>query len=330
MNRSRTLLLAVGVGAYSALPALRCARADAEDLAGILGAMPVAVHPLTLLDAAATRAEILVGLAWLAAAGPNDTAVITFSGHGMYTGSAAYLCPIDAVPARIAETAIESAELTAALRRIRAARLLVLLDACHSGAIGDPRATGALRGGFPLKRMAGLVAGNGRVVLAASAPGQSAWELAGMRNGLFTHYVLEGLRGAAARSDRTVWVSDLFGYVSRQVQSHGLQTPYQNAIGGDFVVGLAPKATVQARAEVAGPAAHQLRRLVQQHYDRSELALLCHDLGLRLEDLWGTTHATQVLALLDHCARHGRYAELVAQIAAERPKLLGSLGQARA
>lgn len=61
MNHSHTLLLAVRVGVYQALANLCCARADAEDLAVLLGLALATVRPLTLLDDAVTHDKILVG-----------------------------------------------------------------------------------------------------------------------------------------------------------------------------------------------------------------------------------------------------------------------------
>jgi uncharacterized caspase-like protein len=219
-------------------------------------------------------------------------------------------------------------ELTTALRSIKAGRLLVMLDSCHSGALGDPRDLGTeWQAGFSARSLISLVEGEGRVILSASRPDELAWEFSGMRNGLFTHYLLEALNGAAARADGTVWVSDLFGYVSRCVRRHRYQRPFQNAIGEDFVVIVArPEIRIErGRGTEPSPNPQQLRRFMHAKYDRNELALLCHDLGLRLDDLTGSTLETQILALIDHCQRHGRYDELVVHITNERPTIAAEL-----
>jgi hypothetical protein len=46
-----------------------------------------------------------------------------------------------------------------------------------------------------------------------------------MRNGLFSHYLLDGLRGQAAKPDGFVYVFDLFDYISRRVPMHMDQHP---------------------------------------------------------------------------------------------------------
>jgi uncharacterized caspase-like protein len=71
-------------------------------------------------------------------------------------------------------------------------------------------------------------AGKGRVVLAASGPNESAQERADLGHGVFTYYLLEGLRGAAdANGDGEVDVNEAYAYVSEQVShaTHGAQNP---------------------------------------------------------------------------------------------------------
>ncbi len=46
-----------------------------------------------------------------------------------------------------------------------------------------------------------------------------------MLNGLFTHYLLEALQGAAASADGTVRIFDLFDYISQRVPQHKPQHP---------------------------------------------------------------------------------------------------------
>ena len=51
-----------------------------------------------------------------------------------------YLLPYDCDPSRLGATAIESEELTSLLGNIRAVRLVVILDACHSAGAGELKA----------------------------------------------------------------------------------------------------------------------------------------------------------------------------------------------
>lgn len=68
-----------------------------------------------------------------------------------------------------------------------------------------------------------------------------------------------------------------------------------------------------------------LRAAMRRSYNRDELAQLCAVLGLSLENLPSSAFENQLLELIDHCRRHGRYGQLVERVRVERPHLeLGS------
>lgn len=126
-------------------------------------------------------------------------------------------------------------------------------------------------------------------------------------------FLLRALRGSAARAGGNIWVSDLFGYISRNVRRFGCQHTYQKAVGEDFVVMVQPPKALKQTTFVPGKRLDQraLRRHIHSSLNRAELSLLCHDLGLTLEDLSGTTLEAQIMELIDYCYRHGIYDQLV-------------------
>jgi hypothetical protein len=224
--------LLIGVGAYRHLPPLAKTDTDARDLHGLLARSGYPAASLTLLlDEQATKAAISDRLDWLARrASPDDTALIFFSGHGAQRiggfEPGEYLCPVEADWHNLRATAISDDEFTIALRAIRAGRVAVFLDACHSGGVGAPKdAALAAKAGLSEAAYERLAAGQGRVVVASCRPDEVSWELPGMRNGLFTHYLLEGLRGAATGAGGAVRVFELFDYLSQQVPRHKPQHP---------------------------------------------------------------------------------------------------------
>jgi hypothetical protein len=224
--------LIAGVAAYRHLPRLSKAAIDARDVHDwlVMAGDPPAQMAL-LLDEEATKGAIGDKLDWLARrANPESSVLIFFSGHGAQrTGGfepGEYLCPVEADWYHLRATAISNGELTAALRAIPARRVLVLLDACHSGGVGEPKEAGlTVKAGWSEAGYAQLAAGDGRVVIASCKPGEVSWELPGMRNSLFTHYLLEGLRGAAAGTDGMVRVFELFDYLAQQVPRRQPQHP---------------------------------------------------------------------------------------------------------
>ena len=331
MSTTQLYALTVGISQYKNLRALSCATNDANDLAAVLraGAIPSKIREL--LDEEATKESILRELAWVADnAGNDDTAMVFFSGHGgrsKQTDAHAYFCPVDASSFDLEQTCLNSAELTDALREIRSKRLVVLVDTCYSGGIGETRAGSfGIQIGLTARDVGTLVEGQVRIILAASRPDELAWELSGMRNGLFTNYVLRALRGEASREDGSVWASELFSYVSRNVRKHRSQNPYQKAIGEDFVVLVQKdKCDPLMGAPIGAPLGmdqRPLRSAIRRSYDREELSLVCRDLGLSLaDDVPGKTLENQIMHLIDHCHRHGIYDRLLKRLWIDRPDL---------
>jgi hypothetical protein len=224
--------LFVGISQYEHLLKLSKCTTDAKDLHELLAQNGYErAHMSLLLDEDATKSAISHRLDWLARrAGPNDTVLFFFSGHGAQRiggfEAGEYLCPVEADWYNLRATAISNAEFNAALRAIPAGRVAVFLDACHSGGVGQARdAEASTKSGLSAEAYAELARGGGRVVIASCQPGEVSWELPGMRNGLFTHYLLSGLRGAAAGEDGVVRVTNLFDYVSQQVPRHKDQHP---------------------------------------------------------------------------------------------------------
>ena len=68
------------------------------------------------------------------AAEPHASAVVYFSGHGWIKKRSTryFLIPHDADPLDIPGSAIAATEFIKALRRIKAERLLVIIDCCHA------------------------------------------------------------------------------------------------------------------------------------------------------------------------------------------------------
>ena len=193
---------------------------DAEALADILTEPGRCAYPpgqvQRLTGPAATRKAVLDGLDQLAKTGQKGgaTVVVYFSGHGYRVtsamGIAYFLLPHDYDLANLAGTCISGAEFTGKLRAIAAQRLLVILDCCRAGGIGEPKSPGLTFTKSPLPPGAEAILGEGRgrVIIASSRADEVS--LAGKPYSAFSVALLESLSGQGVDvQDGYVRVSDL-------------------------------------------------------------------------------------------------------------------------
>jgi metacaspase-1 len=201
-------------------------------------------HVRVLLNDEATADGIREGLRWLArSASSGATALVYFSGHGgrieIDSQANHYLIPYNCDLADLDGTAISNQELTQLLHDIRASKFLALLDSCYSG--GAAQAKG-LRAGdkaseevyFNELAHSQLDQGRGRIIIASSRSEEASHVLAEMDNSLFTHYLLEALRGKThTRGDGFIRVLDVYEHVAEKVPEHLLQHPIFQATNAD-------------------------------------------------------------------------------------------------
>jgi uncharacterized caspase-like protein len=182
---------------------------------------PTQVHLLTKEQA--KRDDILAVLDRLAQTTTTESTVIVyFSGHGYQVagpmGEAYYLMPFGYDEKKLYKTAISGDEFTAKLRAIRAQKLLVLLDCCHAGGLGDTKNLGyeAEKSPLPPEAQALFTEGKGRVVIASSQANEKS--LAGRPYSAFTLALIEALAGkGASKKDSYVRVADLALYAREVV-----------------------------------------------------------------------------------------------------------------
>ena len=323
----KVFALAIGIGAYPKLPALTSPPNDARDFASVLhsGLAPSEIKLLTNSDA--TKTSIMNTLAWLAAsAGAADTTVLFFSGHGARRSSSvkdAFLCPVNADPKDVDQTCLSSAEMSAAMWAIKSRHLAVFLDTCYSGGVGDFFSDSSVLSAIGRGDAGSMRAGNGRVLLAASHPAAPGLESATMRNGVFTGYLLQALRGDVAQPDGKIWSTDAVSFVAHKMRRHHGQSVYQKIVGENFVIITHSRSSTSPVAIIrhSNVDARVLRLTMRSLYDRCDLSRLCRDLGLNFEDLPGRTIESQTLQLIDFCDRHGLRERLLEFMRADHPQI---------
>jgi ankyrin repeat protein len=158
---------------------------------------------------------------WLPNNVEKDSSVfVYFSGHGAphaKTGDA-YLVPYDGDPTFVDKTGYSLKRLYAALDKLPAKDVTVVLDSCFSGAGGrSVLAEGARPMGLSLETQAPVA---GRVtVLAASSGDQISNTFKEQGHGLLTYYFLKGLQGEGdGNKDGFIDMAELYDYVKPNVQ----------------------------------------------------------------------------------------------------------------
>lgn len=249
--------LVIGVGDYvgEGFASLPATVEDANAVARVLKDPARCAYPedrVTVLTGnEASRRRILNALEHLAEqATPDSTVVIFFSGHGgqMHVGSSieTYLCPRGADINELDNSAISRDAFSAVLKKIRARKLLVILDCCFAAGAADLKSGGASapmwKGGLNDSELSTLATGAGRVILASSERSQPSYIDAGGHQSLFTRHLVAALNGALpAPESGFIGVLDLFSYVTGKVPQHQPgQRPILHAgdLDGNFPVAL--------------------------------------------------------------------------------------------
>ncbi|MEJ5378189.1 MAG: DUF1566 domain-containing protein [bacterium] len=245
----RSWAVVIGIDNYQHWPHLQAAVADAKAMAQRLREM--GFEPITYLaNAEATRDRILteIGTRLSRDTGPNDRVFIYFAGHG-YTeelpngDQVGYLIPADCPQSNFFTYAISMQQIRETFSRMRAKHIYYVIDACFSG-YGFTRGAGMVPGARGYLQV--VTEKRAVQMITAGRKGDLAHEEKG--HGIFTLYLLRGLRGEAdLNGDGLVTATELGGYVQPNVyQASGQrQLPQYGRLEGEgevvFLVGEAPR-----------------------------------------------------------------------------------------
>lgn len=223
---------------------------DAKDLASYLvnEANFAPDHVKLIVDEQATKERVLAELGdkWLPrVAHPNDLVLIFISTHGSPSQADLqglnYLVMHNTDPSSLYATGLRLSDLAAAVKeRVHSNRVVLIIDACHSGAA--EAAKGLARVGNV--DSVSLAQGTGQLIICSSEPNQLSWESKRYPNGVFTHQLIEALRAQSGKAS----LSQAFERLKDSVQSEVLEdrSELQTAVlkskwsGNDLIISAPP------------------------------------------------------------------------------------------
>ena len=206
------------------------------------------------------RRDVLVALNSLQkSADIDDTIFIFFSGHGIAEDGQTYFLTRDTDRSLIADTAVAKSAFERTMNRTQAKVQVMFFDACHSGATKDKSGAEGMA--------ADLAAfidqqSDGRVVLSSCGLNEVAYEDDQSGHGVFTRYLLEGLKGNADQdADGMVSASEVSAYASQKVKAWAFNNnKTQN-----------PRMSANVSGEILLTVNREGERLAQLSTERSQL-----------------------------------------------------------
>lgn len=217
--------IVVGVAQYNHMPTLRYTDDDAYQLYAFLkspegGALPDQQIQI-LVDEDATRVNILNAMkAVLLRADENDVVLFYFSGHGLQ----GCFLPADYDGHN---NKLYHQEVREVLLASRAKHKLVLADACHAGSLMAMR-NGVVGSALQTYYEAFDKSEGGLALLLSSKGEEYSLEDGGLRSGVFSHFLIRGLKGEAdVDRNKIVTVQELYDFTYERVRRYtaGVQSP---------------------------------------------------------------------------------------------------------
>lgn len=228
---SKVWAVIIGVASYRDMPALRYTDDDAYRMLAHLkspegGALPENQVKI-LVDEAATKDNIVSTMRNLySQAGENDLVLLYFSGHGV-RGS---FLPIDFDGFN---NQLAHEEINEILDASDARYKLCIADACHSGGLHQMK-SGSISNTLKAYYESLAQALPGTALIMSSKAEETSLESNNLRQGVFSHFLLRGLKGEADTDQNgLVDVQELYEFVGDNVREY---TQYRQSpvIMGDY------------------------------------------------------------------------------------------------
>jgi len=211
--------LVVGVANYDHMPSLKYTDDDAYQMYAFLrspegGAIPKE-NIKVLVDDIATRKNILSSMDNLFShADENDVIMLYMSGHGL-KGS---FIPSDFDGYN---NQISYKSIAQLLEKSKAKHKICIADACHSGSLVNRKDADYAPSINAYYQLMDALPSGGTALFLSSAANETSLEYSGLRQGVFSHFLIEGLSGKADfDGNKIITITELYQFVSNGVQEY--------------------------------------------------------------------------------------------------------------
>lgn len=229
-NPTKIWAIIVGVAIYNHMPSLNYTDDDAYKMYAFLrspegGGVPDEQMKV-LVDEGATRKNIMKNMTMLfEKADSNDVILFYFSGHGLKN---AFL-PMDFDGYL---NKVKHSEIKEIFKNCKAKYKLCIADACHAGGLTGAKDITTSGSTYYYEAFKGTKGGT--AFMLSSKAEEISIENAGLRQGIFTHFLIKGLKGNADHDDnQLITIREVYDYVKVNVKFY--TSNYQNPVlYGDY------------------------------------------------------------------------------------------------
>jgi len=235
-GRGRRIAILIGTNEYSKMDKLEFAESDAREMGKVLLDPDICGFDEVIELINKNKEEVSKAIEKVFKnAKKEDQVLIYYSGHGKPSYKFD-LCLLfkETDPDSLLATSLKFDYIKECKDQSSCNRVVVILDCCYSGTAG-------MKGDF-LQEMLSTFYGSGTIILTST--GQTGSNIAKedkeLKHGVFTHYLLKGLKDWAADydNDGIITVNDLYRYTFTETKTKGLQHPQmKGSYEGEMVLG---------------------------------------------------------------------------------------------
>lgn len=213
--KGEVYLLIVGISEYQAIDNLQYCDDDARLFHNLFNGSISPSNIVLLQNRKATKKNILSAMKKLfSRANENDKVIFYFSGHG----ANGVFCNYDIQPA-MAKTHLTHQEIKEVFRACKASTKLLIADACRAGSLRSNTHSKTIDLGEAKDGYNNFEDQEHNVIVfASSRASEASEELPELQNGIFTYYLVKGLKGAADFDrNKYITIGEWFLYTKQKI-----------------------------------------------------------------------------------------------------------------